>query len=190
MVIMRPSKDRLLSIIVVTALAITGCVVAFGCQKWEEQRILDETQESVLRQDRQHIQEETESTEEALANSSAKNSYVDESTLTQRFSGALKTSSYHERAAEVGVSASMFPDAPVMLFVLEAPINTKGYSIGGEAPSVREIEVIRVPVGIGADGESVAIDICEQVYWPSDVSGLLWDLDLSELESLKAEPRS
>lgn len=115
---------------------------------------------------------------------------IAESVHTQAFSGVLHVSSYSERANETGTSADMFPDTPVMLLILESPKNATGYSVGDDTPSVREIEVIRVPDGIGANGESVTIDICEPVYWPSDVSGLLWGLDLSELESLKAEPRS
>lgn len=183
---MAPSKNKLLVLVVAAAMLTIGGILVFTFQTREEQEIINETQESVLRQDRQHLQEEIQATEQAAINYDSASSTTAESALSQSFSGTLRLSSYHERASEAGAPVSMFPDAPIMLLVLETPTSVTGYSFD-DAPSVREITVIRVPGSIGTNGEKASIEIQGPVYWASDVSGLLWDLDLSELESLKAE---
>ena len=183
------SKYIVIVLCVFSVLAVIGRPFAY--QAWQEQAIIKQAQESAMRQNHQHIQEEIEAKQQnGTTSQESTATSMNESTGMQTFSGTLQASSYRERASIVGASVEMFPDAPVTLFILEAPTNATGYSIGDGASSVREIAVIRVPDNIGRNGESATIDICEPVYWPSDVSGLLWDLDLSELESLKAEPRS
>lgn len=187
MVIMNLSKNRLLALIVAVAILAIGGISVFAFQAWEEQKIISEAQESVRRQDRQHLREEAKAVEQATLNDDSASNTTAKSTSSQSFSGTMLLSSYHERAAEVGAPADMFPDAPIMLLTLEFPTSATGYSIGDDTPSIREITVIRVPDSIDASGEKISIEIQDHVYFPSDVSGLLWDLDLSELESLKAE---
>lgn len=187
MVIMHLSKNKLLVLIVTVAILAIGGISFFAFQAWEEQRIIDQARESVLRQDRQHLQEEAKAAEQAAANDDSLNIVTNTSTPTQSFNGTLQLSSYHERASEVDAPVSMFPDAPIMLLTLETPTSVTGYNFGDDALSTREITVIRVPDSIGANGEKISIEVQDPVCFPSDVSGLLWDLDLSGLESLKAE---
>lgn len=182
-------KPQLFVIGAALVLIVVLLIGYWGYQSYIEQRIIYETQESVLRQDRQHLQEEAKAAEQAAANDDSLNIVTNTSTPTQSFNGTLQLSSYHERASEVDAPVSMFPDAPIMLLTLETPTSVTGYNFGDDALSTREITVIRVPDSIAANGEKISIEVQDPVSFPSDVSGLLWDLDLSELESLKAEHR-
>lgn len=182
---------RTLAIIAAAGIAIGVFLFSLTLNFYEVnkyQTILEETQESVRRQDSQHLREEAKAAEQASMNNDSASNAANTAASTQSFSGTLQLSSYHERAEEVGASAAMFPDAPILLLVLDIPIRATGYSVGDDVPSVREIAAIRVPDSIGVDEEKISIEVQDAVYFPGDVSGLLWDLDLSELESLKAEP--
>lgn len=183
---LRPSGFRLIAVTVV--IVLVGVVVALchKCQSLQEQLILEQANASVLRQDCQRMQRELdESWGQAFASKGATRADASEASCAQIFHGTLHTSSYRGRALEVGMPPSMFPEADVLLLYLEASRIAIGYTTGDSMASGCEVALIRVPDGLGASGESVSIEVDEPVFWASDVSGQLWDLDLSGLQSLK-----
>ncbi len=169
---------------VVTIILVLGAAVALfiAYQHWQEQRIVIEAQESTQRQDRQHMQEEPEIEHRQPGESSVESAAVQ----TQAFSGTLLESSYRKRATEVQAPAEEFPNTFVLLLQLSSPTSAIGYSAGDVAPTERTVSAVRVPDDLGINGELITVEIDEPVYWPSDISGALWDLDLSELRTLKA----
>ncbi len=170
---------------VVAIMLVLGAAAAIFLvyQHWQEQRIVIEAQESAQRQDRQHMQEELEAIEHRQPGECSDESAAAQ---TQAFSGTLLESSYRERATEVQAPAEEFPNASVLLLQLSSPTSAIGYSAGDAAPTERTIGIVRVPDDLGINGDLITVEIDESVYWPSDISGVLWDLDLSESRSLKA----
>lgn len=181
---MKPSI-KLIAAAVGLMLAGTVTVLYQEKQSLQEQLILAQANASALRQDRQHMQEELDAVQERnFANEEATSAVTPETSCIQTFSGTLRTSSYQDRALEAGVSPSLFPDTTVLLLHLETPKAAIGYAPGDSVATKREITVVRVPVGLDTNGKTANIEVSEPVFWPSDASGLLWDLDLSELQSL------
>lgn len=172
---------------VVAVLVAIVIIAVFAHHALQEQWIIQMTTESALRQGSQYMEEELESRNQELSSEK-----VDESASaqTQAFSGTLLESSYQERASEVQAPAEAFPDAPVLLLHLTTPANATGYVPGDASPSDRMVNIVRVPDNLGAAGEHITIEVDEPLYWPSDISGALWDLDLSELQSIQVVSRS
>lgn len=175
-------------IAVATTIALVGTIAALyhECQSLQEQLILEQATTSVLRQDCQRMQKELDvRRQQAFASGEAASTNAPEANCVQTFCGTLYTSSYQNRALEAGISPSAFPEADVLLLHLEAPRTAIGYATGDSVASEHEVVLIRVPDGLGASNDSISIEVSEPVFWASDVSGLLWDLDLSGLQSLK-----
>lgn len=165
----------IIGIAIIAFLAISF-FTAYHSQK--EQEILEEARYSAIRQDQQHLREEMNAPQ-------VEEESQGESAHLQTFSGTILESSYQERASEVAAPTEVFPDAPALLLQLASPASAIGFSYGDSTPSERLISTIRVPSDLGTNGELITIEIDEPIYWPSDVSGMLWDLDLSELQSIK-----
>lgn len=184
---LRPSGFRLIAVTVVIVLVGVVVVLCHKCQSLQEQLILEQANASVLRQDCQRMQRELDKSRgQAFASKGPTSADASEANCAQKFCGTLRASSYRGRALEVGMSPNTFPEADVLLLHLEAPQTAIGYTTGDSMTSEREVALIRVPDGLGASGESISIEVNEPVFWASDVSGQLWDLDLSGLQSLKA----
>lgn len=178
---------------VAVAIALAGTVVALyhERQSLQEQLILEQASTSVLRQDCQRMQKELdESRRQALASEEAVSAGAPEASCAQTFRGTFHVSSFQDRALEAGIPPSTFPEADVLLLRLESPQTAIGYTAGDSVASEREVALIRVPDGLGVSGESIGVEVGEPVFWASDVSGLLWDLDLSGMQSLEVSSLS
>lgn len=186
---LKPNGFRLIAATVAIVLVGMVVVLCYERQSLREQLILEQANASVLRQDCQRMQREiNDSRRQTCARKGTTSADTSETNCAQTFRGTLRASSYQDRAVEVGIPPNTFPKTDVLLLHLEAPQTAIGYVAGDSVASERDVALIRVPDGLGVNGEFISIEVGEPVFWASDVSGQLWDLDLSGLQSLEVSP--
>lgn len=104
------------------------------------------------------------------------------STCLQKLSGTIIVTSYGERAKEVGVPSGIFEgiaNQKIALLLLDKPANISARNHGSDhSISERLVATLKVPDKY-SDGVQVFAEIDDGYFWPSDISGELWDLDIS-----------
>lgn len=157
----------------------------FGCsQGMTEEEIIKQTTESVTRQseqaERQALEEETKLERE-------KEIY---NTAAYEVTGTIEVTTLGARANEVGIYSVYvtISETPIALFHLDSPAVVSARSNDGQHPvSNREVTLMCLPddyAQIQYDGQKAVLTATEWGYWPSDISGAMWDIRVEDSVSI------
>lgn len=132
----------------------------------EEARIMQQARESAARQDAQAERELARQLAEA-----------------DKLEGRIILTTYGERAQEAGIAPEAFDNArgaQIVLLALDVPqeVTARAYE-DGSPEQTRTASLVRLPDQVAqyvTDGEAVRVSVLSWEFWPSDITGALWDV--------------
>lgn len=194
------NDKKILGVVLAVAIASPALVaIDVGYKAWETHQMMEGLRIGLARQIRQAERVEAEAAFREATSDFAESVYLaiqdswnlKAQTESQTLIGEVRQSTMKERATEVGAPVDAFLDQPVTLLVLESPASVFGFDVGSRSYiSERSVSVIRIPDDSASDGETVGIELDEAACWPSDISGMLWDLDATNQQSVRVIPHS
>lgn len=153
--------------VVALAVAVVLATTATATHSAQERRIIQLTQESAARQGIEAERELARQMEEA-----------------DKLEGRIIITTYGERAQEAGIAPDAFggtAGGELVLLALDSPQEVTARAHDEGSPErTRTASTVRLPDWLAAyvtDGEAVRVSVLSWCFWPSDISGALWDIE-------------